>query len=599
MSQEHPSQSREDGGSDSEEAPGPKTPDTLRTGADAPPVRGDAPPGGVDAPSGPDPLVGTVIDDRYRIERTIGEGGMGIVYLATHVVLNKRLAVKVLRRDLAHDGEVVQRFVQEAQSASAIGHENIVDISDFGRLEDGSVYFVMEYLEGQDLSTLIETGDLRPDGPTLRLVRQLGGALAAAHDRGIVHRDLKPDNVFVVQRGNGERTVKVLDFGIAKVAGATGKLTRTGMVFGTPHYMSPEQASGQEVDQRTDIYALGVIMYEMFTGKVPFDADTFMGILSKHMFEAPVPPSQRIESLDGELGPIEHVILKAIAKRPEDRYQTIGALLDDLDVIEGGGQVAAPDPATQTRTDPSTAFSVPSVGSAIAATTRGADSLPHIPGLGRAGGGGGPSRWVLGVGALFAFLVVLGGAAVTAMVAFGGQKQERPDGASIVAPPAVAAPAAGDLRTPPSPGADGESGGDDPTGALPEMVSLESEPPGAEVLVAGAVVGNTPTRLPRPLEGQPREVEIRLPGHRQKVVRLSAESPRVLKVRLEEAPRRPSRPTTGNRPPEPTAAAEGPASPPSKGSGRGGRREESGGDDRGDGIPSTTIRSEVVDPWAE
>ncbi|MBW2464204.1 MAG: serine/threonine protein kinase, partial [Deltaproteobacteria bacterium] len=226
-----------------------------------------------------DPLLGRVIDGRYRIEKQIGEGGMGVVYLATHTVLGKKLALKILRGEMARDEETVKRFMQEAQAATSIGQQNIIDISDFGQLPDGTTYFVMEHLDGMPLTQLIRDGGSLPMADAIRIVRQIAAALGAAHQVGVVHRDLKPDNVFLIKRGGDPYFVKVLDFGIAKVGGASSKLTKTGMVFGTPHYMAPEQAAGQAVDRRTDVYALGVMMYEMFTGKVPFDADTFMAIL--------------------------------------------------------------------------------------------------------------------------------------------------------------------------------------------------------------------------------------------------------------------------------------------------------------------------------
>ena len=211
-----------------------------------------------------DPLVGIVIDGRYLIESVLGEGGMGVVYLATHTALNKRFAVKVLRGEIARDEEIMRRFVREAQSSTAIGHSNIVDISDFGKLDDGTAYFVMEHLDGEPLTDRIRRGAM-PTSEVLHICAQIAAALAAAHGRGIIHRDLKPDNIFLIRRGGDDRFVKILDFGIAKVGGANAKLTRTGMIFGTPHYMSPEQAAGQSVDSRTDIYALGVILFEMLT----------------------------------------------------------------------------------------------------------------------------------------------------------------------------------------------------------------------------------------------------------------------------------------------------------------------------------------------
>ncbi|MBN8609357.1 MAG: protein kinase, partial [Deltaproteobacteria bacterium] len=284
-----------------------------------------------------DPYIGRVVDGRYRVESVLGEGGMGIVYLIAHAVLGKRMALKLLRGDMSRDAEVVQRFIQEAQSATQIGHPNIIDISDFGKMPDGTAYFVMEYLDGLSLTDIIARGGSIPTQRALHIIRQIASALDAAHERGIVHRDMKPDNIFVVKQGADDSFVKVLDFGIAKVGGASSKLTKTGMIFGTPHYMSPEQAAGQTVDRRTDIYALGVIMYEMFAGRVPFDGDTFMGILSKHMFQDPIPPSQ---AKGVGLGAIEDVILKALSKKVETRYQTMSEMIADLDKVQSGGSIS-------------------------------------------------------------------------------------------------------------------------------------------------------------------------------------------------------------------------------------------------------------------
>ncbi|MBS0658983.1 MAG: serine/threonine protein kinase [Verrucomicrobia bacterium] len=273
---------------------------------------------------------GAVIGGVYRVDRVLGEGGMGTVFAVTHTRLNKRFALKMLKKDLARDPETRARFLQEAQAAGQIQHPNVVEITDFAALPDGSAYMVMEYLDGQPLARMIKLGGALPALRAVTLVRDVAKALQAAHDASVVHRDLKPDNVFVLEIG-GRETAKILDFGVAKVAGSA-KLTRTGMVFGTPHYMSPEQASGGVVDGRTDIYALGVIMYEMFTGRVPFEADTYMGVLTKHMFEAPVPPSQ-LPGPARELGALEDLTLKALAKRPEDRYSSMNELIADLDRI--------------------------------------------------------------------------------------------------------------------------------------------------------------------------------------------------------------------------------------------------------------------------
>ena len=274
-------------------------------------------------------LLGTVIDGRYEVLSVIGEGGMGTVYEVRHRALGKRFALKALRKDLAQDSEIAARFIQEARTAAAVSHPGLVEITDFGRLQSGQVYFVMELLTGQALAALLRTGGPLPAARGLAIVRQLVHALKAAHDASIVHRDLKPDNIHV-GRGDGDRdVVKIVDFGLAKVIG-TSKLTRAGMVFGTPHYMSPEQAAGEVVDHRADIYALGIVMYEMFTGKVPFEADSYMGVLTKHMYVAPAPPSELSPEMKS-LGALEDVILRCLQKRPEARFENLAALLDELE----------------------------------------------------------------------------------------------------------------------------------------------------------------------------------------------------------------------------------------------------------------------------
>jgi serine/threonine-protein kinase len=278
-----------------------------------------------------DPLIGKVIDGRYDVLESLGEGGMGTVYRVRHRALQRPLAMKVLRRDLAREKELGSRFIQEARTAATINHPNVVQITDFGNLPDGIPYFVMEFLDGEPLSAMVRHGGPLPAARAVRILVQIAAGVGAAHRAGIVHRDLKPDNVFVSHDPNGQDVVKLLDFGVAKVAGAA-KLTRTGMVFGSPHYMSPEQASGQPVDHRADIYALGVVMYELFTGHVPFEADTFMGVLTKHMFVAPEPFVAKIGH-SKELGALEDITLRCLEKKPEDRYATAEDLIAEVEEV--------------------------------------------------------------------------------------------------------------------------------------------------------------------------------------------------------------------------------------------------------------------------
>jgi serine/threonine-protein kinase len=294
-------------------------------------------------------LLGQTIDQRYRVESLLGEGGMGLVYRVTHTRLNKTLAMKVLRQENTRDPEVLARFRREAESASNIGNQHIIDISDFGELSDGSTYFIMEYLDGLDLIAAIDSVERMTEDRALHIAIQVCRALGAAHDAGITHRDLKPENVFLIRREDEEDFVKVLDFGIAKVGHGPSRLTRAGEVLGTPHYMSPEQCEGEGVDHRTDIYALGVLLYEMLTGHVPHDADTMMGILTKHMHEEPIPPRVRVPHISDEL---ETLVMRCLEKQPERRYQTMHEVLGDLELVRAGLRPVGPDTWTLPPTRP-------------------------------------------------------------------------------------------------------------------------------------------------------------------------------------------------------------------------------------------------------
>ncbi|MDO8617766.1 MAG: serine/threonine-protein kinase [Candidatus Uhrbacteria bacterium] len=265
----------------------------------------------------------------------LGEGGMGTVYLAEHVLIRKKVALKVLNPDLARRLELIARFLQEAKAAATIGHENIVDITDFGETPSGSAYIAMEFLDGKDLAGhLIESGAM-PFERALPIAIQICRALEAAHEKGIIHRDLKPENIFLITRGGRPDFVKVLDFGIAKVVvpDQDQKLTVDGTILGTPEYMSPEQARGEQVDHRIDVYALGCILYQMLTGKVPLRGENFMATLSAHMFTMPHPPSQRMPQAN--IPPaLEAVVMKALAKDREERFTTMEEMAKALEACE-------------------------------------------------------------------------------------------------------------------------------------------------------------------------------------------------------------------------------------------------------------------------
>jgi len=259
-----------------------------------------------------DPLIGKTLG-QYQIVELAGQGGMARVYKAYQPSLNRYVALKVLPEYLAHDVEFVSRFRQEATAAAALRHPNILVIYDIGEA-DNLHYIATEFLEGQTLDQMIKQGGALPLPGIVSIVNQLASALEAAHQHGMVHRDIKPSNVFVGARDH----VTLTDFGIVKAMSAT-RLTRTGMLVGTPEYMSPEQAEGLSLDWRSDLYSLGVVVYEMLTGHVPFAAPTPNAVLYAHVNKAPAPPSQLNPAIPR---PLEAVVLRALAKRPDDRFRS-------------------------------------------------------------------------------------------------------------------------------------------------------------------------------------------------------------------------------------------------------------------------------------
>ena len=258
---------------------------------------------------------------------------------AFHQRIDRKIAIKVLREDFSRRPDVVERFRREAKSASRIGHPNIVDVIDFGETPHGGSYFVMEMLEGEDLADLLSR-EVRLSPPrAVAIAYQCCRALAAAHEKGIVHRDLKPENVFLLERGGFPDFVKLVDFGVAKMSeldhaeGSGGrKLTRTGMIFGTPEYMSPEQANGQSLDHRVDIYALGIILYETLTGSVPFEGESFMAVLSKHAVQ-PVPPLREMWPGLSVSPELEAVVMRALTKQRDQRFPHMRAFAEALEAV--------------------------------------------------------------------------------------------------------------------------------------------------------------------------------------------------------------------------------------------------------------------------
>jgi eukaryotic-like serine/threonine-protein kinase len=301
---------------------------------DGTPLRADATVADPAAPAAPaDPLLGQVLDDKYRLDERLGEGGMGTVYRATHLLIERPVAVKVLSARLVADDTAKERFRREARAAGRLQHTNAVAVTDFGETREGLVYLVMELLEGRPLREVLAREAPLDPARAASLMLQISAAVEAAHDAGIIHRDLKPGNIFLVQRPDSPYIVKVLDFGIAKLATEGGEfslqdtLTGTGVMIGTPRYMSPEQCDGAQLTPASDVYSLGVILYEMLTGQTPFGGATPLALALQHSSESPRPPREVVASIPPAL---EAVVLRTLEKGAERRPADAGEFRREL-----------------------------------------------------------------------------------------------------------------------------------------------------------------------------------------------------------------------------------------------------------------------------
>lgn len=364
-----------------------------------------------------DPLLGSVLHDRYRVVRRIGRGGMGIVYLAEHVLIGRRYALKILCERANATDEMVARFHREAVAAAAVGSEHVVEVTDMGRLDDGTTFLVMEYLEGIELAKAVSaSGAFSPDR-AVHIACQLCDALTAVHRTGIVHRDLKPENLFLIAHGGRGDFVKVLDFGVCKLLAPDHfdpdqpALTRTNASLGTPQYMAPEQFQNSAgVDHRADIHAVGAIVYFMLTGRPPFDAPT-MGQLFMRVCVEPPPP---LLALRPELPPeLDAVLRRALSKQPEDRFASAAALKDAL--LPFAGLRLSEVPASVTLPAGTTLPTQPCTQEQRVATASGIVSArpSWLPG---------PPRWVR---PLLAAALIAGVTAAMALAAESGASEAR------------------------------------------------------------------------------------------------------------------------------------------------------------------------------
>ncbi len=298
-------------------------------------------------------LVGQVIADRYHVVKKLGEGGMGQVYLAEHVKMGRRSAIKVMNPSMAHDPDAVARFNREASNASRITHPNVCAVYDFGETPDGLIYLAMEFVEGEPLTDLLERDGSMPLARATHVFQQVADALQAAHDLGIVHRDLKPDNIMLAKGRDGADVVKVVDFGIAKAVGgdeAGQKVTKTGLVVGTPEFMSPEQLSGDKLDGRSDLYSLALVFFRMLAGKLPFEANTVQETMIKRLTDEPVKLAASRPDLAFPSG-LQEVLDTALARNPMERYQSVAKFAADVAGVVGTGRGGGGQAVPATRAD--------------------------------------------------------------------------------------------------------------------------------------------------------------------------------------------------------------------------------------------------------
>ncbi|GHG88105.1 hypothetical protein GCM10012319_46580 [Comamonas sp. KCTC 72670] len=438
-----------------------------------------------------DPLIGLKLGE-YELRSRIGVGGMGLVYEGIQPLIGKRVAVKVLRPELAHSTEQVERLLAEARAVNAIRHRGIIDIFGFGQVPDGRQYIVMEYLEGQALDAVLTEKNRLPVQEALALLDEVLAALAAAHGAGVVHRDLKPSNIFLVQQPDGSRYVKVLDFGLAKRGqGPTGRTaqTRTDMVVGTPEYMAPEQARGQEVGPMTDLYALGVVTFEIVTGRLPFVGSSPVDLLMKHVEARPPRPSEFVSDLPPAL---DAFILQMLTKDPETRPNSADALRQQLHKLRRTLRAS-------TRSNPSALAPgfEKSTAAAEADSRRPTTPVPVPPELNpapspqetRAAGAPGPWRKHLPLVAALGFAgVLLTGAAAVIVRSSNANALIPPPTAPVKAAPVLPAQA---VVTPPPPAPPMEA---PPAAPVVEAAPLELEPEPLARVASAAVAPEPDTR---------------------------------------------------------------------------------------------------------
>jgi serine/threonine-protein kinase len=483
-----------------------------------------------------DPMIGTVLGDTYQLVNKIGEGGMATVYEATHTRIERHFAIKVLQIKAAKFPEMLVRFEREARIGSRLGHDHIVQVLDFNHTPKGEPYLVMELLEGEDLGAMLEKEAVFPVEWAIAVIRQVASALKAAHEHDVVHRDLKPENIFLCGQPRQRVMAKVMDFGISKIMSSKSFVTRDSTIFGTPWYMSPEQAQGhvQKIDQSTDLYAMGVLLYRLVGNKLPYDGQSIPTVLYKIVHDVPEPLETIQPGLPQGLVPI---INRAMHKDPQQRYGNAAELMTELEQAMGErwNKVLAWCQAPENRTiqvdwaeeckavvPPASTGKGPQPSTLSDAT--GEMDHPDLSGLRS------KARWIVPM----AVLLVITALGVTAWLGLGSGEDKLPDKitAAVADPPVV--PDARTVAKAPVPTADARSAPMDTRQT--RMLSVTTTPAGARVMINGNEVGRTPIKN-LAVELTPLSITVSIPGYASITKKLPEGSdPQRLDLRLTPRP---------------------------------------------------------------
>ncbi|MEO8178408.1 MAG: serine/threonine-protein kinase [Deltaproteobacteria bacterium] len=516
------------------------------------------------SPSDSTPDIAGRMAGEYRLGRKLGEGGFGAVYEAEHPVLRRRAAVKVLHQVAGMDSDAVLRFVSEAQAASQIRSRHIVDIFSFGKLPNGRHFYVMDLLDGHPLDRYLRHVKRCDVVTALQLLRPIAEALDAAHAAGVVHRDLKPQNMFLAWEQSGETVPKLLDFGMAKLLGESSVHTVSGVPIGTPLYMSPEQARGEKVDGRSDVYALGVVCHEMLAGQVPFTGESPLAVLMAHLTLPPPRLSQVCPELSTELDePLLHMLAKDAAGRPATAGEAIAELTHAAEragFVVPAGMPHLPRPAV-------TVVAYP--GGQLFDTEEPFSSAPRRPSARRTDDPSDPAALLARTDrapdpharnwSFVALLVALAGGALylgsSALRASGNAAPASSAASSLVAPPTTATPASSSVTAPPAaapsnagaPGADSTvgagttAGAPAPAPAAPGSVQLlvRGAPAGARVSIGGKSLGNAPGPINVPFGESPVELRVTAAGHAPRTLSITPQRDQSIDVKLDKRASRP------------------------------------------------------------